>query len=29
MTAQEFTAFLHEDIAKWPAIVAAAGISAE
>jgi tripartite-type tricarboxylate transporter receptor subunit TctC len=29
MTPQEFSAFLHEDMAKWPAIIAAAGISAE
>jgi tripartite-type tricarboxylate transporter receptor subunit TctC len=29
MTPQEFTAFLREDIAKWPPIMAAAGIRAE
>jgi tripartite-type tricarboxylate transporter receptor subunit TctC len=29
MTPREFTTFLHEDMAKWPPIIKAAGISAE
>jgi hypothetical protein len=29
MTPQEFVAFLRDDMAKWPPIIAAAGISAE
>lgn len=29
MTPQQFAAFLQDDLAKWPPIIAAAGISAE
>ena len=29
MTPEEFVTFLHDEMARWPAIVAAAGISAE
>jgi tripartite-type tricarboxylate transporter receptor subunit TctC len=29
MTPEEFGAFLHDDMKKWPAIAAAAGLSAE
>ncbi len=29
MTPGEFAAFLHDDMKKWPAIVAATGLSAE
>ena len=29
MTPEEVASFLHDEMARWPAIVAAAGISAE